>query len=298
MNVHKPRCTFKHDRFYGNNYKGDGTKQCWMTDYVVNYGTEDNPLYYCQFHKEKARDKEGYLSACPGQPDCSDFKSEIVLKKLLAAWNEENKSLPSYNHKTFALPGISCKGRGFEGFEFSESVIFDDSFFYDVEFKKTIFRKEASFKKVMFTCNNRNEAYFCEAQFEGDARFDDAVFKVDMLFESAKFSGEASFMGCQFQKKACFKKVQFNSRVRFEDEIDFLGETSFEKTVFSGYTEFTGITFQKKPNYESSHFKCDLNLRAIFKEGAHFDFAHFDKVVNIYANTRFEDAVGFKGGGF
>ncbi len=233
MNTIERRCCYTHKKFIDNDYQGDGTHQCWISaPYVATFGTEDDPTFYCLFHQHKVKDNEGCLirpSSVP--PKWSTYKTGVILKKLLSAWNTKNKSLSPHERLTFALPGIKCRANCFQDFEFSDSVIFDDSIFENAKFQKSTFCKKASFVNATFTGFFR-KADFREAQFQEGADFYGTKFvDVDALFTAARFDGITNFSKVIFDKKADFNEAHFESNAGFEGHPEFKGETSFAAAI-------------------------------------------------------------------
>ncbi|HEB73278.1 MAG TPA: hypothetical protein ENI77_11765, partial [Nitrospirae bacterium] len=88
--MENPRCSYRHSGFYGpynsNSFSAftsdnlhNGSDQCWMEgEHVGNFGTEDEPEYFCIFHAPE--DKE----PPPGfSKDEREASQPGVLKELL-----------------------------------------------------------------------------------------------------------------------------------------------------------------------------------------------------------------------
>lgn len=289
ISMEKKRCNFKHDRFPRD-------KRCWITDDVINYGTDEDPHYFCQFHEHDEKQNKAlkpYNTKLQSHLKERKHSDEVYLKALLTTWNEENKDRHVDYRTPFILPGILCSGRGFQNFEFFGRVNFDDSCFYDVEFKNTIFYTEASFKKVKFKCGN-SSIDFSESQFKAKADFSDAVFEAETSFKAARFGGKnTQFFSTHFKQKADFEDAVFEAHTQFENEPKFEDEANFRRAKFYGYTEFRGVEYTKSPNFNEAEFKETLDISSCdYMDGVVFSRTQFDRLVRI-SNTCFNGVVSF-----
>lgn len=231
------RCCYKHYFLRYDHYKSDGSEQCWLLgDDVANYGTKDEPKYFCMFHAPVGKEPID-------RADWTDLelqiKQAIRLVELIEEWKKDAKT--EEEHKAFSLPGITCGQVDFSNIEFPG----------DLWLGKANFLSYVNFKN----CTFRGQVGFRSATFQGGGDFSGSTFIDRPIFLKATFLGPARFKHIDFKNNAEFMEVIFC------EGVDFLN------SKFSMNVDFSGTLFKKQANLNKVTFHNSVVLQKIVVDG-------------------------------
>lgn len=143
---------------------------------------------------------------------------------------------------TFRIDGLNINSSvDFSGAEFRSKVVFKDFQAKNVEFYKSIFRKQAFF----VNCNTMI------------IKFDHAVMYDLFVMNNCKLDGLISFKYTIFKQLAEFIDVKFNDLTEFN-------HTTFSYKVVDEYdepsTKFNNVIFQEEVRFHKTNFDCSLEF--------------------------------------
>lgn len=294
------RCCYKHYFLTYDHYKSDGTEQCWLSgDDVANFGTIDEPIYYCVFHAPVGKvpiDKADWIDAE------LKIKQATRLVELLEEWKKEAKT--EEEHKAFSLPGIRCGQVDFSSNEFPGDLWLGKSDFSShVNFSNCTFKGQVGFRGATFQggvdfsgSTFLDRPVFLKATFLGPARFKNVDFKSNAEFMQGVFCEGLDFLKSNFNKNVDFSGALFKKQANL-NKVIFHNNVAFQKVVVDGNLNISGLVCHGGFAIEECLFighvtlnNADINgamyiSQCDFNDRLSLNAAHFRSKVTFSDNT-------------